>query len=130
MTVLLIEDLPEWSKKIGDALRERGHVVTTATTLNEAEHIVRMLGWKFDLVLADHDVPMFEDEPDNSSTAAIVKYVRLKTPETKIVAISAVHSNNEHLLNVGADFACVKSDLLACVDEVLRRAEGGTGAAT
>lgn len=130
MKILLLEDMPEFQKSIGDALRARGHSVMIASTILEGDVLVQgmvlanMNGQRspVDAVFADHDMPW--DNPDGydeGDTAGLVRKLRMAMPDLPIVAISAVPSNNDHLLAVGASFACVKGELVACMDEVLAR---------
>jgi CheY-like chemotaxis protein len=128
VTVLVIEDIPEWQESIGAALEERGHRVMRATNIPEAHMMagaIISLASEFstrDLaVFADHDMPMEEGGYDDHSSAPVVRWLRERLPRLPIVAISAVPSNNEHLMAVGANLACIKGELLHCLDEVLGR---------
>ena len=129
MKILLLEDVPEQYEAITAALHERGHSVVLAKTLFEAQMIVGGItaaasgGEALDLgaVFADHDMPWEEGGFDDGDTAGCVARLRESFPGLPIVAISAVPSNNQHLLAVGADVACEKGELLACMDEVLHR---------
>jgi hypothetical protein len=130
VTILLLEDLDDWGVRIGDLLRARGHHVDWARTLYEA----RLLTSKYTLdttfyglppwhaVLADHDMPNDDpDAPDDGSSAGIVKLLLTSNPRLYVVAISAVPSNNDHLLNVGAHLAVQKGELPQLIDVVLDR---------
>jgi CheY-like chemotaxis protein len=129
--ILIIEDIPEWQEQIGAALKARGHVVMRATTLPEAHmaagSIRSMVSGGFPpdgiAVFADHDLPWDEGGYDDHSSAGVVRDLRALFPSIPIVAISAVESNNEHLIAVGANLACIKGELLQCLDEVLARCE-------
>ena len=68
-------------------------------------------------------MPLSEDGYDDHDTASVVRDLRADLPRLPIVAISAVPSNNDHLLSVGANIACLKGELLQCLDDVLVRCD-------
>jgi DNA-binding response OmpR family regulator len=130
VTILLLEDLEDWGVRIGDLLRARGHHVDWARTLYEARLLTSNYTLDtayygpppWDAVFADHDMPTNDpDGADDGSSAGVVKLLLAAKPSVFVVAISAIPSNNDHLLSVGARLAVQKGELPQFIDVVLGR---------
>lgn len=119
MTLLLVEDYPEFSSAIRAAFQSLGCTVLIAEALDDARAILRDETRAIDGILLDHDLPAVRGFPDCASGAEVAKEALTKNPKLPIVGISAVWSNNQHLLSVGAFMALPKAGVVAAAPDIL-----------
>lgn len=119
MRILLVEDFPEFSSAIKAAFDALGCTTIVAEALDEARGVIRDETQKVDGILLDHDLPAIKGFPDCASGAEVAKEALAKNPKLPIVGISAVWSNNQHLLSVGAFMALPKAGVVAAAPDIL-----------
>lgn len=131
MILLIVEDLPEEAEKLRRAALGTGFVsdVKIAPDMASARLIISgaerlgLLGLPYMgvfSVLLDHDLPEYDGMPDSASGVDIAKAILRLDPNTPIVGISAVASNNVHLENCGAFLSVEKPYAAKLMPSILR----------
>lgn len=128
MTLLIVEDIPEEAEKLRAAALDSGLVdrVRWAPDLSSARMILDATAGMHPeerdgiIVFLDHDLPESYGGPDTGSGADIAKAMLRIDPDTPIVGISAVPSNNVHLESCGAFMSVEKAYASQLMPSILR----------
>jgi CheY-like chemotaxis protein len=83
--VLVVDDNPDWQRKLGDLLREVGYDVEIAA--NEGEAMTRLTRTQFQLALVD--VRLHGKAKEDESGLSLAMAIRALDPKVKIVLLTA-----------------------------------------
>ncbi len=100
-TILYLEDNHSF-RTVAICSHLQNYDVICCDTVDQAIAEIEQPSASIDLILCDHDLPGDKDGSE------LIKYCRRNGIDTPIIGFSAIEVNNEHLLNVGADFALSK----------------------
>ncbi|HEU0035183.1 MAG TPA: response regulator [Kofleriaceae bacterium] len=99
MKILFVDNHPELTATvIASFLRD--HDVIVVPTIAAAKHSIESS--TFDVVLVDYDL-------DDGKGDELVRWLRLRDPAAKIVAVSAHETGNAALVGAGACTVCAKT---------------------
>jgi len=99
--ILIVDDIPQYVDTIKVYLEERGELIG-AYSLNEAKELLKR--GAFDIAIID--IRLKEDDPNNKDGILLLKWLKERSPQTRVIVMSAYREFDYAVdaLNAGADY--------------------------